>query len=372
MIEIQNLNLTLGNFRMKDLTLSLKEGAFNVLLGPTGSGKTLILESIIGLRNFQSGRIVAGGKQIQNLPPEKRGISYLPQDLALFPHLTVRENLLFGLKAQKKFSGTEENHLRHLIEVLKIGHLLERYPQGLSGGEKQRVALGRALAPSPGLLLLDEPLTALDPALKSEIQQLLIGLHRSMRFTALHVTHDLEEAYLLGDSINVLIDGRLEQSGQREEVFLRPRTLGVARFLGLRNLFPGKVLRAEGAEKFVKVDIWGREIVIPSSHTSRSLATEEEVILYLRPEEVMILRPGKAIKESLRQNVLAGSIERILDRGTHRWVLFRPTGLDVYLEINLPNYVFRDLRLKEGQEIQVAIRRESFWVIPKNSSESIV
>lgn len=363
MIEIQDLNLTLGNFSMKNLTLSLKEGAFNVLLGPTGSGKTLILESIIGLRNFQSGRIVAAGKQIQNLPPEKRGISYLPQDLALFPHLTVRENLLFGLKAQKKFSGTEESHLHHLIEVLKIGHLLERYPQGLSGGEKQRVALGRALAPSPGLLLLDEPLTALDPALKSEIQQLLIGLHHSMGFTALHVTHDLEEAYLLGDDINVLIDGRLEQSGNREEVFLRPRTLSVARFLGLRNLFPGKVLKAEGVEGFIKVGIWGREIMIPSGHTAGPLSTEE-VILFLRPEEVMILRPRKPIKESLRRNILAGVIERILDRGTHRWVLFRPTGLEVHLEINLPNYVFRDLGLKEGQEIQVAIRRESFWVIP--------
>lgn len=371
MIEIQDLNLRLGNFRMENLTLSLKEGAFNVLLGPTGSGKTLILESIIGLRNFQSGRIVVAGKQIQNLPPEKRGISYLPQDLALFPHLTVRENLLFGLKAQKKFSGVEENHLHHLIEVLKIGHLLERYPQGLSGGEKQRVALGRALAPSPGLLLLDEPLTALDPALKSEIQQLLIGLHRSIGFTALHVTHDLEEAYLLGDNINVLIDGRLEQNGKREEVFLRPRTLSVARFLGLRNLFPGKVLKAQEVERLITVGLWGREIIIPSSHTSGTLSTEEEVILYLRPEEVMILRPGKPIKESLRRNILAGVIERILDRGTHRWVLFRPTGLEVHLEINLPNYVFRDLGLKERQEIQVAIRRESFWVIPTQNGPEV-
>jgi len=364
MIEIQALNLTLGNFRMENLTLSLKEKAFNVLLGPTGSGKTLILESIMGLRNFQGGRIVAAGKEIQDLPPEKSGISYLPQDLALFPHLTVRENLLFGLKAQRKFSGLGENHLHHLIEVLKIGHLLERYPQGLSGGEKQRVALGRALAPSPRLLLLDEPLTALDPGLRSEIQQLLIGLHRSMGFTALHVTHDLEEAYLLGDNINVLIDGRFEQSGQREEVFLRPRTLNVARFLGLRNLFPGMVLMAEGVEGFTKVGIWGREINIPSGHIAGPLSTGEEVILFLRPEEVMILRPGKSIKESLRKNILAGVVERILDRRTYRWVLFRPTGLEVHLEINLPNYVFRDLGLKEGQEIQVSIRRESFWVIP--------
>jgi ABC-type Fe3+/spermidine/putrescine transport system ATPase subunit len=368
MIEIQGLNLTVGAFRIQDLTLSLQEGAFHVLLGPTGSGKTLVLESIIGLRNFQRGKVVAGAQEIQNLPPEKRGISYLPQDLALFPHLTVRENLLFGLKVQKKFSGLNGNHLLRLIEVLKIHHLLDRYPQGLSGGEKQRVALGRALAPSPKLLLLDEPLTALDPGLKSEIQQLLIELHRSMGFTVLHVTHDLEEAYLLGDRINVLIEGRLEQSGRREEVFLRPRSLEVARFLGLRNLFPGRIRKRDEVAKIITVGIWGREITIPSGQATGNPGPGEEVVLFLRPEEVMILRPQKPIKESLKQSILGGGVERILDRGTHRWVLFRPTGLEIDLEINLPNYVFRNLGLREGQEIQVAMRPESLWVIPRKNS----
>ena len=157
--------------------------------------------------------MVLGGREIQDLPPEKRGIAYLPQDLALFPHLTVRENLRYGLRAQEKTSAGDEDHLGRVIEALKIGHLLERHPQGLSGGEKQRVALGRALAPSPRLILLDEPLAALDPALKNEIQQLLLSLQRALRFTALYVTHDLEEAYLLGDTITVLIDGRIEQTG---------------------------------------------------------------------------------------------------------------------------------------------------------------
>ncbi len=363
MMKIQGLSIAVGNFRMKDLNLSLEEGSFNVLLGPTGSGKTLILESIIGLRKIQGGRIFAGEREIQSLPPEKRGIAYLPQDLALFPHLTVGENLLFGLKAQKRLAGKDESHLRHLIEVLRIDHLLGRYPQGLSGGEKQRVALGRALAPSPDLLLLDEPLTALDPGLKREIQRLLFSLHRSMKLTVLHVTHDMEEGYLLGDRINVLIDGKLEQSGSREEVFLRPQTLNVARFLGFRNLFPGRVLRRE-AEIFILDGIWDREIVIPSGHAAGDLSAGDDIYLYIRPEEVMILRPGKAVKESLRPNVLGGRIERIWDRGTHRWVWFRPAGMEIPIEINLPNYIFRDLNLKEGQEIEVAMRKESFWVIP--------
>ena len=364
MIEIRGLDLNLGNFRIEDLNLRLEEGSFNVLLGPTGSGKTLILESIIGLRRFTGGKIIVGGEEVQKLPPEKRGISYVPQDLALFPHLTVEENLIFGLRAQRKPFSRNDPHLARLVETLRIDHLLQRHPQGLSGGEKQRVALGRALATSPRLLLLDEPLAALDPALKNEIQQLLIFLHRSLEFTALHVTHDLDEAYLLGERIHVLIEGSLEQSGRREEVFLHPQTLPVARFLGLRNLFHARVLREQAPESSVIVGVWGREVILPFDHCAQIPSVGKEVCIYLRPEEVMILRPGKPIKESLRGNIFSGKVERILDRGTHRWVLFRPSGLEARLEINLPNYVFRDLRLEEGQEIQVAIRRESFWVIP--------
>ena len=365
MIEVRGLTLAVGNFRIDHLDLILQERGYNVLLGPTGSGKTLILESVIGLRNFQSGEIMVGGKQIQNLPPERRGISYLPQDLALFPHLTVRENLLYGLRAQKKSSEENENHLGRLIDTLKIGHLLDRYPQGLSGGEKQRVALGRALAPSPRLLLLDEPLAALDPGLKSEIQQLLVSLHRSLRFTALHVTHDLQEAYLLGDTITVLIEGKVEQRGKREEVFFRPKTVRVAQFLGLQNLFPERVLAVEGDGKFLTVSFWGKEVTLPADHAAVPLSAGEDAVLYLRPEEIMILREGKPIKESLRRHILEGEVVRILDRGTHRWVLFRPAGMDVPLEIHLPNYVFRNLSIQEGQGIRVAMRWEAFWVIPR-------
>jgi ABC-type sugar transport system ATPase subunit len=366
MIEIRGLSLSVENFRIDHLDLILQEGGYNVLLGPTGSGKTLILESVIGLRNVQSGAILVGGKEIQNLPPERRGISYLPQDLALFPHLTVRENLLYGLRAQKRSSEENENHLRRLIDTLKIEHLLDRYPQGLSGGEKQRVALGRALAPSPRLLLLDEPLAALDPGLKSEIQQLLISLHRALQFTALHVTHDLQEAYLLGDTITMLIAGKVEQRGKREEVFLRPKTVGVARFLGLQNLFPERVLAVEGDGKTLTVSFWGREMTLPSSHTAAPLSAGEDVILYLRPEEIMILREEKPIKESLRRNILEGEVMRVLDRGTHRWVLFQPAGMDIHLEIHLPNYVFRNLSVHEGQKIRVAMRWEAFWLIPRS------
>ncbi len=365
MIELRGLCLRLGNFQIENLNLALPAAGIHVLLGPTGSGKTLILESIIGLRKIQGGKILIGGREIQDLPPEERKISYVPQDLALFPHLRVRENLLYGLRARRQPAATNNSHLEALIDALKIGHLLERYPFGLSGGEKQRVALGRALVPSPQLLLLDEPLTALDPALRNELQQVLISLQRSVNFTALHVTHDLDEAYFLGDTITVLISGKIEQSGPREKVFLRPNTVKVAHFLGLRNLFPGMVLDS-GSPGSLGVSFWSREVTLPRDQVSGTPSRGEEVMLYLRPEEVLILREGKPIKEALRPNILSGEILRILDRGTYRWVSFRPAGMDAQLEIHLPNYVFRNLEISEGQKIRVAMRRESFWVMPKS------
>jgi ABC-type sugar transport system ATPase subunit len=367
MIQISDLSLAAGNFRIDRLNLELQESAFNILLGPTGSGKTLLLESVIGLRPAKRGRVILDGREIQNLPPEKRDIAYLPQDLALFPHLTVRENLRYGLRAKGRASAEDESHLERIIEALKIGHLLERYPQGLSGGEKQRTALGRALAASPRLILLDEPLSALDPALKSEIQQLLLSLQRALRFTALYVTHDLEEAYLLGDTIAVLIDGRIEQRGQRQDVFLRPKTAKVARFLGFRNLFSGEVRPLGRGREGVTIAIWGKEVILPKEQAAEDFVAGEKVILYLRPEEVLVLRDGKPIKEALRPNILEGNVIRILDRGVYQWVLFKPFGQNMEgLEIHLPNYVFRNLSIREGQTIRVAMRKESFWVIPEN------
>ena len=364
MIRIHDLSLSAGNFRTGPLNLELQEGAFNILLGPTGSGKTLLLESVIGLRPVKQGRVILDGKEIQDLAPEKRGIAYLPQDLALFPHLTVRENLRYGLRAQGRISAEDESHLERLIEALKIGHLLERPPQGLSGGEKQRTALGRALARSPRLILLDEPLAALDPALRGEIQQLLLSLQRTLRFTALYVTHDLEEAYLLGDTITVLIDGRIEQRGRRQDVFLRPATAKIARFLGFRNLFPGEVRPPGPGRTGMAISFWGKEILLPEEQAAEAFAAGEKVILYLRPEEVLVLREGKPIKETLRPNILEGRVMRVLDRGAYQWILFRPSGMDISLEIHLPNYVFRNLALTEGQGIRVAMRKESFWVMP--------
>jgi ABC-type Fe3+/spermidine/putrescine transport system ATPase subunit len=363
MIKIEGLTILLKTFRLTDLHVEIEEGEFHFLLGPTGSGKTLILESIIGLHKPKKGKIWIGEKEVQGLPPERREISYVPQDLALFPHLSVKENILYGIRAKNHSLKTYEEYVGSLIQVMKVGHLLERYPANLSGGEKKRVALLRALAPKPKLLLLDEPLSGLDPSIKFEIQQLLKTLHASFHPTVLCVSHDFEEAYLLGDKMTVFIDGNVEQVGKRDDVFLKPRTKNVAQFLGLKNLYRGKVLAKEHSSQRWILSISDLQFSVPGSACQSQIEIGKEVDLFVRPEEVMILREGKSIKESLKRNILEGNILDITDRGRHHIVFFQNEGEKVLFEISIPNYAFRNLDLSIGKGVKVALRDESFWVM---------
>ncbi|MBS3907872.1 MAG: ATP-binding cassette domain-containing protein [Syntrophaceae bacterium] len=363
MIKIEGLTILLGSFHLKDFRIEIAEGEFHFLLGPTGSGKTLILESIIGLHKPKKGKIWIGEKEVQTLPPEQREISYVPQDLALFPHLSVKENILYGIRAKNHSLKTYEEYVGSLVQVMKVEHLLERYPANLSGGEKKRVALLRALAPKPKLLLLDEPLSGLDPSIKFEIQQLLKTLHTSFHPTVLCVSHDFEEAYLLGDKMTIFIDGKVEQVGKRDDVFLKPRSKYVAYFLGLKNLYRGKVLTKEDMDRRWILGINGLRFSVPASAWEGQAEIGKEMDLYIRPEEVMILREGKSVKESLKRNIFEGEILDITNRGRHHTVLFQTIEGRIPFEISIPNYAFRNLDLSVGKSVKVALRDESLWVM---------
>ena len=363
MIKIEGLTILLGSFNLTDLRIEIEERGFHFFLGPTGSGKTLILESIMGLHKPKEGKIWIGEREVQNLPPEQREISYVPQDLALFPHLKVKENILYGIKAKNLNLKAYEEYIQSLIQVMKVGHLLERYPANLSGGEKKRVALLRALAPKPKLLLLDEPLSGLDPSIKVEIQQLLKTLHASFHPTVLCVTHDFEDAYLLGDGINIFIEGKVEQVGKKEEVFLKPKSKKVAQFLGLKNLYRATILKKEDPSQRLILGVNGLQFSVPKSLYPDKIEVGKEIDLFIRPEEVMIIREGKSVKESLKRNIFEGEILDITDKGRYHLVYFQTMEGKILFEVSIPNYALRNLNLSIGKMVKMALREESLWVM---------
>jgi ABC-type Fe3+/spermidine/putrescine transport system ATPase subunit len=363
MIRIEGLTILFETFKITGLDITIEEKEFHSLLGPTGCGKTLILESIMGLRKPTKGKIWIGEREVQTLPPEGREISYVPQDLALFPHLSVKENILYGIRARNLDKQAYEKYVQLLIQEMKVGHLLERYPANLSGGEKKRVALLRALVPKPKLLLLDEPLSGLDPAIKVEIQQLLKTLHSSFNPTILCVTHDFEEAYFLSDRITIFMDGKAEQVGKKDDIFLQPSSMKVAQFLGARNLYRAKILSKDELTQRVTLEVDGLQFSMPMGLCRDSIEAGGEVDLFIRPEEVMIIRKGKPVKESLKRNIFPGRIMDITDKRRYQLISFQTVEGKINIEISIPNYAFRNLDLSTGKIVHVALREESLWVM---------
>ena len=222
---------------LSDVSLDLQEGKSLAVLGPSGCGKSTLLRLIAGLETPDSGEITMNGDSLNDVPPHRRGFGLMHQDLALFPHLNVRDNIAFGLRSQKWEPEAIENRVHELLELMRIEPLADRSVDAISGGEQQRVALARSLAPRPRLLMLDEPLGALDRRLREELAQEIRRIRDHEGVTLIYVTHDHDEAFAVADDILVLEQGRAVQHGPPEDVWLNPATPFVARFLGHENLF---------------------------------------------------------------------------------------------------------------------------------------
>ncbi len=242
MIGLRGVEVVAGGFSVGPLDLDVPAGDYAVLLGPSGAGKTLVLEAVAGVRPVRSGAVLVHGEDVTRMPAERRGVGLVFQDGLLFPHLTVARNIAYGLGAAWSASpGRRRRALRPQVARLAaetgVVDLLERRPATLSGGERQRVALARALAAGPRVLLLDEPLSAVDADAREGLQDLLRRLNVDEGLTVLHVTHDLGEAFAVGGLFAVLVAGRLQQVGAPNDVLRRPATVEVARFTGARNVF---------------------------------------------------------------------------------------------------------------------------------------
>ena len=247
MIRLENLHVRVGAFDLRDISLEVPKGGYALIIGPTGSGKTTLLEAVAGHARLKAGRVFMHGDEVTDLPPERRGLGFVYQQYHLFPHLSVRDNIGYGIgggRGTRDGTGSEAR-ITELAEMLAIEPLLDRSVRGLSGGEQQRVALARALAPRPSILLLDEPFAAVDPATRQVLRRELRELHEREGITTLQVTHDFDEALRLGDLVAVLSEGRIAQSGTPEEVFRYPNSAFVARFVGTGNVIAGTVERTE-------------------------------------------------------------------------------------------------------------------------------
>jgi ABC-type Fe3+/spermidine/putrescine transport system ATPase subunit len=236
-LEIRDLRFTRPGFSL-NADVSLEKGETAVMLGPSGCGKTSFLRCIAGLEPMDSGSISLAGRELSGLPPERRGIGFVFQDLALFDHLTGKENIGYGLRLRKVPKMHRERIVTELAETLKIGSLLERKPATLSGGERQRLAFARAIAYDPPLLLLDEPLSSLDAPLRKELRSFLRSTLKERGITSIHVTHDVEEAFELADRIFLMREGRIVASAKPETLFSQPPDAWCVRFLGLGSLVP--------------------------------------------------------------------------------------------------------------------------------------
>ncbi len=299
-LEIRNLSLRLGQFAVHDVSLEVREGEYFVLLGPTGAGKTVVLECLAGLCRPQSGTLTIGGARVNELPPEERGIGYLPQDYALFPHLTVAGNIAFGMELRRLPRAEIEQRTSHLASLLGISHLLQRETTHLSGGERQRVALARALAIKPRVLLLDEPLSAVDEQTRDTLCSELRRIQRGLRTTTIHVSHNFEETLAVADRIGVIHQGRLRQVGTPEDLFRRPASEFVARFLRGENLFRAKASREGGR---LRLELEGARLEAADG-------PEGDVHCVIRPEDIDITTPAAGAA-----NVLQCRIADVTDRG---------------------------------------------------------
>lgn len=242
MIELKNLTKEFGNMTaVNNMNLIVYKGEFLTFLGPSGCGKTTTLRMIAGFEEPTLGKIVLAGKSCETLPPEKRDVNTVFQNYALFPHLNIRENIAFGLNLKKVNKKVRKEKVDHVISLVKLEEHVNKKPSQLSGGQKQRVAIARAIVNEPKVLLLDEPLGALDLKLRKEMQLELKHLQKELGITFIYVTHDQEEALTMSDRIVVMNKGNIEQLGVPEEIYEKPRTKFVADFIGETNLISGEV-----------------------------------------------------------------------------------------------------------------------------------
>ncbi|NPA75802.1 MAG: ATP-binding cassette domain-containing protein [Euryarchaeota archaeon] len=342
-LKIENLSIDLGEFKLEDASLSVEQGEYAVLIGPTGSGKSILLETIAGFYRPEHGSIKLKDKELTVLPPEKRNVSVVYQDYMLFPHMNVYDNIAYGIRKKRRSETDIEQSIEKVSNVLKIKHLLHRHPDTLSGGEQQRVAIARALVVEPELLLMDEPFSALDIKTREELRTLVKDAMNEYRTTVIHVTHDFEDVFALATQVAVLHEGKIIQVGTPEEVFSRPVSEFVADFVGT-NALRCTIEKKEDSGCMLNCN--GVKLWCADSGTEG-----DSVTVAIRPESIIISR--EMVHTSAR-NVLQGTVQSVVTRGHLTWVTVKVQNITLRVVIT-PNSA-ELLNIHEGVEVYLIFK----------------
>lgn len=343
MLQIENLSSRWGRFSLQNVEIAVEEGEYFVILGPTGAGKTLLLETVAGFHLPDRGRVLIGGEDVTHLPPEKRRVGFVYQDYMLFPHFTVRQNIEYGLRYCRHPGTLRGGRVDEIASLLKIRHLLGRSTLHLSGGEKQRVSLARALAVEPRLLLLDEPLSAIDQRFRLRLREDLAELHDKTGLTTVHVTHDHEEARAMARRLAVMNRGRVAATGTPEDIFRKPPTEFVARFVGAENLLEGN---ARSVKPGSEVDVGGS----PFRTTEKRIG---EVSLVIRPEDIHI-----STAEAAGPNAFRGRVAALTEAGPCVRVGVKLLRSETRLTALVSRQFYDALSINVGSEVWVKVPPE--------------
>jgi ABC-type Fe3+/spermidine/putrescine transport system ATPase subunit len=352
-IRTEDLCYKVGDFRLHDVSLEVTEGEYFVLLGPPGAGKSIFLECLCGLNRAESGRVLIDGTDVTGLEPRSRPMGYVPQDYALFPHLSVASNIGFGLVSHGAPRAERTRRIGEIAGMLGIGHLLGRSIGGLSGGEKQRTALARALVIRPRVLLLDEPVSALDESTRERVCAELRRIHSEFNVATIHVSHNLEEAFTVADRGGILSEGRFLQIGPMGELLRAPRTEFVARFMRCENLLEGRAAGVGAQADMTAVELAGARLDVPGKH-------EGDVKFVVRPEDLELVRPDAPCPPG--SSALPVRLTRTVDRGAH---VRAEVAASVPLVVYLSPGAFRGLGAAPGDQLRLLVRSEAIQVLAK-------
>ncbi len=349
-IVLESISKSYGNQKiLNKIDLTIKKGELITLLGPSGCGKTTVLRLVAGFLSPDNGRIVIGGKDVTNVPPNKRNTSMVFQSYALFPHMTVSNNIGFGLKMHNVPKDEAKIRINEMLRATQLETMGERYPRQLSGGQQQRVALARALVMRPSVLLLDEPLSNLDAKLRNEMRVEIRLLHEKLGLTTIFVTHDQEEALTMSDRIIILNQGNICQNGTPSQVFEKPKTKFVADFTAVRNFFTGKF-----KDNIYRTDT-GLDILCESNNI------KSDQMIGIRPNKICINPPvnkkyANQFKATLKIATYIGNITEIIAVINDKDKVIA----------ELPSAEFRTMNLKRGDEIIVAWKTEDILYFTNN------